>query len=60
MLRDFIPPGTCIDVRDYHDKTDHDDRALTNLERLADEYWISEQFLAKWQFSVSETGEIAD
>ena len=60
MLRDFVPPGTRIEVRDYHNDTNNNDRALNNLERQALEYLISEQFLAKWQFSLSEYGEFID
>ncbi len=33
---------------------------LNNLERRALEYLISEEFLGKWRFSVSEYGEIVD
>ncbi len=60
MLREIVPSGTRIEVRDYHNDTNDDDRALNNLERRALEYLISEQFLAKWQFSITEYGEFID
>lgn len=60
IIRDFVPPGTRIEVRDYHNETNQNDHLLNEQERRALEYLISEQFLTKWQFSVSEYGEIVD
>ena len=59
-LRDFVPPGTRIEVRDYQNNTQGEDYKLNNLERRALEYLISEEFLGKWGFSISEYGEILD
>jgi len=59
-LRDFVPPGTRIEVRDYQNEAWADGRMLNDLERRALEYIISEEFLGKWAFSVSEYGEILD
>lgn len=59
-LRDFVPPGTRIEVRDYQNAALDEDRKLNNLERRALEYIISEEFLGKWNFSISEYGEIID
>ncbi|WP_417509598.1 gamma-mobile-trio protein GmtX [Methylophaga sp.] len=59
-LRDFVPPGTRIEVRDYQNASLDEDRKLNNLERRALEYIISEEFIRKWNFSISEYGEIID
>lgn len=59
-LRDFVPPGTRIEVRDYQNDTLELDRVLNDLERRALEYLISEEFLGKWEFTVTEYGEIVD
>ncbi|WP_286306125.1 gamma-mobile-trio protein GmtX [Methylophaga marina] len=59
-LREFIPPGSRIEVRDYQNSTLDEDHKLTKLERRALEYIISEEFLGKWGFSISEYGEIVD
>jgi hypothetical protein len=59
-LREFVPPGTRIDVRDYQNDSNDIDGSFTEQERRALEYLISEQFLAKWQFSISEYGEVID
>lgn len=59
-LRDFVPPGTRIEVRDYQNEAPGEDRMLNKLERRALEYLISEEFLGKWDFTVSEYGEIVD
>lgn len=60
MLRDIVPPGTRIDVKDYHNELTGEDCRLNNLERRALEYIISEEFIGKWGFSISEYGEIVD
>jgi len=59
-LREFVPPGTRIEVRDYQNEGFGEERSLNNLERRALEYIISEEFLRKWDFSVSEYGEVLD
>lgn len=59
-LRDFVPPGTRIEVRDYQNEAWADGRTLNDLERRALEYIISEEFLGTWGFSVSEYGEVLD
>lgn len=59
-LRDFVPPGTRIEVRDYQNEALGSDRTLNNLERRALEYLISEEFLDRWRFAISEYGEIVD
>lgn len=59
-LREFVPPGSRIDVRDYQNDKRENDGAFTDQERRALEYLISEQFLAKWQFSISNYGEVID
>lgn len=59
-LREFVPSGTRIDVRDYQNDSSDIDGSFTEQERRALEYLISEQFLAHWQFSISEYGEVID
>nr|WP_305071840.1 gamma-mobile-trio protein GmtX [Providencia sp. M-8] len=59
-LREFNPPGTRIEVRDYQNEKLDEDSALSSLERRALEYIISEEFLGKWDFSISEFGEVVD
>ncbi|MCL7942963.1 gamma-mobile-trio protein GmtX [Marinobacter sp. ATCH36] len=59
-LRDFAPPGTRIEVRDYQNEGFDEDRTLNNLERRALIYLTSEEFLSKWGFSISKYGEIVD
>jgi hypothetical protein len=59
-LRDFVPPGTRIEVKDYQNETFGEDRMLNDLERRALEYLVSDEFLGKWGFSISEYGEIVD
>ncbi len=59
-LREFVPPGTRIEVRDYQNEFQGEDHKLNKMERRALEYIISEQFLGKWGFSTSEYGEILD
>ena len=59
-LVDFIPPGTRIDIKDYQNEQAEGVRALNSVERRALEYLVSEEFLMKWNFSVSEFGEILD
>ncbi|MCK7553247.1 gamma-mobile-trio protein GmtX [Marinobacter goseongensis] len=59
-LREFVPPGTRIEVRDYQNEAAAEDRPLSPLERRALEYLISDEFLGKWGFSLSEYGEIID
>lgn len=55
-----MPPGTRIEVRDYQNEAAAEDRPLSPLERRALEYLISDEFLGKWGFSLSEYGEIID
>lgn len=59
-LREFIPPGTRIEVRDYQNQQEDGDNRLTNLERRALEYLISDDFLKKWDFTTSQYGEVLD
>ncbi|KPQ26802.1 MAG: hypothetical protein HLUCCX14_17300 [Marinobacter excellens HL-55] len=59
-LREFVPPGTRIEVKDFQNEADDENRALNNLERRALEYIISDEFLGKWGFSISAYGEIVD
>ena len=59
-LRKFAPPGTRIDVRDYQNDEFDNGNSFTEQERRALEYLISEQFLSKWLFSISEYGEVID
>lgn len=59
-LRDFVPPGTRIEIKDYHNESMETDRPLNEQERSALEYLISDQFLRKWEFSISEYGEVID
>ncbi len=59
-LRDFIPPGTRIEVRDFQNENLDGERALNDLERRALEYILSDDFLVKWGFSISNYGEVID
>jgi hypothetical protein len=58
-LRDFVPPGTRIEVRDFQNEA-HEERSLSKQERRALEYIISDEFLGKWEFSITEYGEFVD
>lgn len=60
MLREIVPPGTRIEVRDYQNENMENGNPFNDQERRALEYLISKQFLTKWQFSVSQYGEIID
>lgn len=58
-IKEFVPPGTRIEILDYQsDKGDGG--ALSSLERRALEYIVSDEFLDNWRFAVSEFGEIVD
>lgn len=59
-LREFVPPGTRIEVKDYHNHTLEEDAVLLKVERRALEYLISESFLRTWNFHVSKEGEFFD
>lgn len=59
-LRDFVPPSTRIDVKDHQNEAIDQERMLNNVERRALEFIISEEFLDKWGFSISEFGEVVD
>ena len=59
-LRDFVPPGSRIEVRDYQNDEQDENAKLNAQERRALEYLVSEEFLGKWEFSVSEYGEVVD
>lgn len=60
-LRDFLPPGTRIEVRDYqNENVEGEDQILSHIERRALEYIISDEFIEKWDFTISECGEIVD
>lgn len=58
-VREFVPPGARIEILDYQNDKDGGG-ALSSLERRALEYIVSDEFLDKWQFAVSEFGEIVD
>lgn len=59
-LAEFIPPSARIAVSDYQNVILDEDAKFTNLERRALEYIVSDDFLNKWGFSISEYGEIVD
>lgn len=59
-LRDFVPPGSRIEVRDYQNEDLGVGGNLFPQERRALEYLVSKEFLDKWGFSISEYGEIMD
>lgn len=59
-VRNLAPPGTRIDVRDHLNDSFASCTTLTSLERRALEYLVSQDFLTKWSFSISEYGEIVD
>lgn len=56
----FIPPGSVIEVIDKNNFYIGDEYRLTEQERKALEYLISERFLNKWNFKKSEFGEVLD
>lgn len=58
-LRDFIPPGTRIVVRDHQNINDGEE-FLSDLERRALEYLLSKRFLDKWNFEIGDAGQIVD
>lgn len=59
-IRDFVPPGTRIDVYDHHASPIDSESKLTAQERRALEYIISKEFQRKWNFSETIYGEIVD
>ena len=59
-IRDFIPPGTKIDVYDHRSEGASPESNLTQQERRALEYIISKDFQRKWAFSETVYGEIVD
>lgn len=59
-LLEFVPPGTRIDVRDFHGAPFNEEQKLSEIERRALSYIVSDEFLNKWGFSISEYGEIVD
>jgi len=59
-LRDFVPPGTRIEVRDYQNENVAADSTLSDVERRALKHIISDEFLGEWGFSIGEDGEIVD
>lgn len=59
-LRDFIPPGTRIEVKDFQNQAHDQSLQLNNLERRALEYIVSDEFLGKWGFKITEYGEFVD
>lgn len=59
-LREFVPPGLRVEVFDHQNVESQEQYKLSSLERRALEYIVSDQFLDKWDFSVSEYGEVID
>lgn len=59
-IRDFVPPGTRIDVYDHRGSRDDPEAKLTAQERRALEYIISKEFQQKWNFSETVYGELVD
>ena len=59
-IRDFVPPGTRIDVYDHRGSHDDPDVKLTAQERRALEYIISKEFQQKWNFSETAYGELVE
>lgn len=59
-LRNFIPPGTRIEIKDYQNENIDEDRKLNSSERRALEYILSDDFLSRWQFCISSHGEFID
>lgn len=59
-IRDFVPPGTRIDVYDHRGLQDRPEVKLTTQERRALEYIISNEFQTKWKFSETVYGELVD
>jgi hypothetical protein len=59
-IREFVPPGTRIDVYDHRGSLDDSKAKLTSQERRALEYIISKEFQQKWNFSETVYGELVD
>lgn len=59
-LATLHPAGSLIEIRDYHHSDSPDDARLTNLERRSLNYLISDDFLGRWNFKVTEYGEVVD
>lgn len=59
-IRDFVPPGSRIDVYDHRGSQVNPDAKLTAQERRALEYIISKDFQQKWNFSETVYGEFVD
>jgi hypothetical protein len=59
-LLEFVPPGTRIEIFDHQNIEGQEGSKLSNLERRALEFIISDKFLNKWSFTVSEYGEVVD
>ncbi|EGN74539.1 hypothetical protein A28LD_2033 [Idiomarina sp. A28L] len=60
LLREIVPPGERIDVFDYQHSEQSNDAKLSDIERRALQYIISQEFLSRWSFSTTEYGEIVD
>jgi hypothetical protein len=50
----------CFQALPDFQNTNNEELKLNNLERRALEYIISNEFLGKWGFSISDYGEIID
>lgn len=60
LLQEIVPPGERINVFDYQNVSADGDTKLSDVERRALDYIISEKFLKTWDFSKTEFGEIVD
>lgn len=58
LIREFIPPGTEIRVDDR--LATANDFKLTNPERNAIEYLLSDEFLKAWNLEVGQRGTLVD
>ncbi len=59
-LNEIIPPGTRIDVYDHRSQKTSEEERLSQQERRAMEYLISNEFFGKWNFCATEFGEVVD
>jgi hypothetical protein len=59
-LNEIIPPGSRIDVYDHRSQQAGEEEKLSQQERRALEYLISNEFVGKWNFRATEFGEVVD
>lgn len=60
QLKEILPPNLRIDVYDHKNAPDLTEHKLSDLERRALEYLLSDSFKRKWYLTENEYGELVD